>query len=191
MGLFSTSSKNTTNAYDQSESTTYNTSLAGGDSDVSDSIVATHSNLSTVDNSLALSMADNSYNDSSTRTSSTDNRDSSNNSFNLNTSGSDYSQQSTTNITSTDGGSFSMVSNVMGKMIDSLTGNQNKLIDLVGLSQNSTLSASNNLVSRSMDSAKSVEAVAVQSNQQYKLIAGGLALSAAVFAMFKFARGRK
>lgn len=191
MGFFDSKTKNTTNAYDQSQTSTFNSSLAGGDNEMDDSIVLTHSNLSTVDNSLALSMSDNSYKDSSTRTATTNNSDSSNNSFNLNTSGSDYSQQSTTNITTTDGGSFQMVSGVVGKMIDAIAGNQNKLIDMVGLNQKATLSASNDLVSRSMDAAKGATLASEETTGKMKLYAGvAAALSLGGLVIFKLVRGK-
>lgn len=192
MGLFSSSSKNTTNAYDQSQTSTINESVSGGDTDLDNSIFARNSDFSSVDNSTAF--ADNSYNDSSVRTASTDNRDSSNNSFNLDLSGSDYSQQSTSTTNITDGGAFSMINGVMGKVIDSLSGNQNKLVELVGLSQKSSLSASNDLVSRSMDAAatnKTVAEVISQDNGKIKLIAGAALVVAGLFTAYKFARGRK
>jgi hypothetical protein len=218
--LFGSSSKNTTNAYDYSQTSTVNDSFAGGDAELNNSIIARGSDFSSVDNSLAMSMADNSYNDSSIRTASTDNRDSSNNSlnmdlsggdfssrtdnsvsdssnnsFNLDLSGSDYSQKTTTSNTfsSTDGGAFSMVSGVMGKMIDAISGNQNKLVDMVGLSQKSTLSATNDLMSRSMDAAavsKSVADIVRDDSGKIKIMAGVAVVAAGLFAVYKFKRGR-
>lgn len=107
MGLFDRSkstSTNTTNNLSEYYTETYNSALAGGDSAVGDGAnVLQHSNLSTIDNSLAYSMSDNSMTDASRRVANSNNVDSSDNSFtNLMTDNSNRSSSTRNSATYSD-----------------------------------------------------------------------------------------
>jgi hypothetical protein len=108
----------------------------------SDSSVSTLSDYS--DNSLTVAMTDN--------TGST-------NSGNSNFSNSESYSSSTTHNTNTntnitDGGAFSIVNNLVGKVLDS----QKSMIDLVGLSSSKALQSANDLAQRGIDGAMNIKA---------------------------------
>lgn len=127
MGLFSNSSKKTTtNTANYQYAQDVN--LSGGDSELGDgAIVAQHSNLSLIDNSLSSSMSDYSMRDSSTRTANSNNTDSSDNSFtNTQSDYSDRSSRVTTSTTDSSNRSFNDSSTSDYSVKNTMTDNSNR-----------------------------------------------------------------
>lgn len=153
------------------------------------------------DNSLNVDMEDNSYShfndesvfadysDNSLKVDMTDNSGSTNSGNRTTTSSYQANQTHNTNIT--DGGAFAVVNSLIGKVTDSFSKSNERMIDLLGVNQQRTLSSANDLAARSLDGAMSIKKSEVSGEAASAIADMGqtalklAAVAAAAFAVVK------